>query len=126
MEMLLTIITLLAVPATYDVVEVWDVELPEPPVIRSVWDDLADCETGEWIDGGKDFVEGSARWEAQDGFFHGGLQFHPQTWASYRTSTDRIRAYEASRDEQIRVAERVLADQGWGAWPRCSELLGLR
>jgi hypothetical protein len=24
------------------------------------------------------------------------------------------------------VAERVLADQGWEAWPRCSQMVGLR
>ena len=35
-------------------------------------------------------------------------------------------AYLASREQQIVVAERVLASQGWGAWPGCSSKLGLR
>ena len=35
-------------------------------------------------------------------------------------------AHQASREEQIVVAERVLAQQGWGAWPACSRKLGLR
>ena len=35
-------------------------------------------------------------------------------------------AHNASREEQIRIAEKVLADVGWGAWPACSRKLGLR
>jgi hypothetical protein len=34
--------------------------------------------------------------------------------------------HQASKGEQIRVAERVLAKQGWKAWPSCSRKLGLR
>ena len=34
--------------------------------------------------------------------------------------------HTAGRAEQIRVAQRVLASQGWGAWPSCSARLGLR
>lgn len=100
--------------------------LVEPEPVRLVWDDLADCESGEWINGGEDFREGSARWAAKDGSFHGGLRFHPGTWSAYRDSTDVSYAYEATRAAQIRVAERVLEDQGWEAWPTCSKLLGLR
>jgi hypothetical protein len=33
---------------------------------------------------------------------------------------------KASREEQIRVAKKVQASQGWGAWPACSSKLGLR
>jgi hypothetical protein len=35
-------------------------------------------------------------------------------------------AYKASREEQIVVAERVLAEQGWNAWPSCSRKTGVR
>jgi hypothetical protein len=35
-------------------------------------------------------------------------------------------AYQASREQQIVVAERVRASQGWGAWPACTRKLGLR
>ncbi|HEX4359947.1 MAG TPA: transglycosylase family protein, partial [Pseudonocardia sp.] len=32
----------------------------------------------------------------------------------------------ASRAQQIAVAERVLAAQGWGAWPSCSRKVGAK
>jgi glutamate racemase len=35
-------------------------------------------------------------------------------------------AAQASREQQIVVAERVLAEEGWLAWPVCSLTLGLR
>jgi hypothetical protein len=35
-------------------------------------------------------------------------------------------AYLATREQQIDIATRVLASQGWGAWPGCSAMLGLR
>jgi hypothetical protein len=33
---------------------------------------------------------------------------------------------KATRLDQIKIAERVLAGQGWGAWPACTKKLGLR
>ena len=35
-------------------------------------------------------------------------------------------AHLASREQQIVVGKRILADVGWGAWPACSIRLGLR
>ena len=32
---------------------------------------------------------------------------------------------EASREEQIAVAKKVQAEQGWDAWPTCSKKLGM-
>lgn len=103
------------------------------------WATLADCESGDWLDGGTSFVPGSARWDwAAPGttlppwgtrIHHGGLQFHPATWnwVAPRVGLGHIRyAYEATPDEQVRVAEKVLALQGWRAWPVCSRKLGLR
>jgi resuscitation-promoting factor RpfA len=77
----------------------------------SVWDKLAMCEsTGNWaINSGNGFS--------------GGLQFTPQTWRAFG---GKGQAHQASREEQIAVAERVLKGQGWGAWPACSRKLGLR
>lgn len=115
---------------------------PEPPTSeqsanynRSVWDDLADCESGNWIDGGASFEVGSARW-AWGGAdpippwgtsqFEGGLQFHPGTWSSFKDDSHPAHAYDATRGQQIAVAERVLEAQGWSAWPVCSEKIGLR
>jgi hypothetical protein len=105
---------------------------------RKVWDDLADCESGNWIDGGRSFQLGSARWDwAAPGSevppwgttkHHGGLQFLPSTWdwVAPMVGVSAPYAYSASREEQIRVAEKTLELQGWGAWPVCARKLGLR
>ncbi|MDX1658758.1 MAG: transglycosylase family protein [Nitriliruptorales bacterium] len=80
----------------------------------SVWDRLAQCESnGDW-----DYNGSSG--------FDGGLQFHPDTWTAYKPADYPAYAYQATRAQQILVAERVLAAQGWGAWPACSAKLGLR
>jgi hypothetical protein len=80
----------------------------------SVWDDLARCESG-------------GDWHINTGNgFYGGLQFTGQTWLGHGGGEFAPRADLASREQQIVVAERVLASQGWGAWPACSAKLGLR
>jgi LysM repeat protein len=81
------------------------------PAGGSVWDRLAQCESG-------------GNWSINTGNgYSGGLQFAPGTWAAHGGTGS---AHNASRAEQIRVAERVRASQGWGAWPACSSKLGLR
>ena len=88
--------------------------VPLSAVGASVWDALAECEAGgDW----------SAR--TGNGFF-GGLQFHPGTWLAHGGGAFAPTADQATREEQIAIAERVLATQGWGAWPACSLALGLR
>ena len=79
----------------------------------SVWDALAQCESGgDWsIDTGNGYS--------------GGLQFHPQTWTAHGGGQYAPTAGQASREQQIAVAEKVQASQGWGAWPACSASLGL-
>jgi resuscitation-promoting factor RpfC len=68
------------------------------------WDAIAQCESG-------------GKWSTNTGNgFSGGLQFKPATWASHGGVGSPA---TASREEQIRVAERVLASQGLGAWPKC-------
>ena len=85
----------------------------------AMWDALAQCETrGEW-DYGPHSTWGSR-------LYHGGVQFHPNTWLSNRDDNMPRYAYRATREQQIVVAERVLARQGWGAWPSCSRTLGFR
>jgi LysM repeat protein len=75
----------------------------------STWDKLAQCESG-------------GKWNINTGNgFSGGLQFTASTWKAYGGSGS---AHTASREEQIAVAERVLAAQGWGAWPVCSRKAG--
>lgn len=79
----------------------------------SDWDRLAQCESG-------------GNWQINTGNgYHGGLQFHPQTWQGNGGGEFAPTANQASREQQIVVAERVLASQGWGAWPACSSALGL-
>lgn len=80
----------------------------------SVWDRLAQCESG-------------GNWQIDTGNgFYGGLQFLPSTWLGFGGGEFAPSAHLASREQQIIVAERVLATQGWGAWPACSQRLGLR
>ena len=68
------------------------------------WDAVAQCESG-------------GNWSADTGNgFYGGLQFKPSTWAANGGVGDPA---TASREQQIAVANRVLATQGPGAWPKC-------
>lgn len=80
----------------------------------STWDRLAKCESGN-------------RWDINTGNgFYGGLQFMSSTWRGFGGKEFAASAHQASREEQIVVAERVLAKQGWNAWPACSRKLGIR
>ena len=92
----------------------------------SVWYRLADCESGEWQDGGASFVRNSAKWNDTEGQFEGGLQFDPGTWRAYGGTKYAAHAYDASPAEQIEIAIKVQADQGWNAWPVCSRKVGLQ
>jgi len=58
--------------------------------------------------------------------YKGGLQFDAATWARHGGLDYAWRADFATRGQQIAVAERTLAAQGWSAWPACSLRLGLR
>ena len=80
----------------------------------SVWDAIAQCEaTGNWsINTGNGFS--------------GGLQFTPSTWAAFGGNEYAPQAWQATREQQIAVAQKVQAAQGWGAWPACTAKLGLR
>jgi resuscitation-promoting factor RpfA len=79
----------------------------------SAWDKLAQCEsTGNWaINTGNGFS--------------GGLQFTPSTWRAFGGAAFAPAAHQATREQQIVVAEKVLQGQGWGAWPSCSKKMGL-
>ncbi|HEU4363425.1 MAG TPA: transglycosylase family protein [Mycobacterium sp.] len=68
------------------------------------WDAIAACESG-------------GNWGADTGNgMYGGLQFKPATWKEFGGTGSPA---TASRAEQIAVANRVLAAQGPGAWPKC-------
>jgi resuscitation-promoting factor RpfA len=72
------------------------------------WDRVAHCESGD-------------NWHINTGNgYYGGLQFSESTWNSFDTNNFASRADLATRAQQILVANRVLARQGWNAWPVCS------
>lgn len=104
--------------------------------IASHWLALADCESGEW-DANANPIPGSRRWDygAPGAFsrpsypFHGGLNFEGSTWTwvAPMVGLGHIdRAYQATPQEQVRVAEKTQELQGWRAWPTCSRKIGLR
>lgn len=123
-----------AASAALDALAVWVAAQPQPapepppntPVTRtetqalpsgSVWDALAECESG-------------GRWDIATGNgYGGGLQFaHTTQWSTWRAFGGvefAAHPWDATREQQIVVAERVLARSGWGAWPGCARRLGL-
>jgi|SRR6185437_3789519 len=71
------------------------------------WDAVAQCESG-------------GNWAINTGNgFYGGLQFTESTWLGYGGGAYAHYANQASRTQQIAIAEKVLAGQGIGAWPVC-------
>jgi hypothetical protein len=71
------------------------------------WDQVASCESG-------------GNWAINTGNgYQGGLQFSAGTWAAHGGGQYAPSAQLATREQQIAVAERVLATQGRGAWPVC-------
>ena len=82
---------------------------PASAATASQWDAVAQCESG-----------GNYAINTGNGFY-GGLQFTLSTWAAYGGTGA---PQNASKSEQIAVAERVLAGQGKGAWPVCGTGLG--
>lgn len=87
------------VPATF--------AAPASAATASEWDEVAQCEsTGNWqINTGNGY--------------YGGLQFSQSTWEAYGGTEFAPRADQATKEQQITVAERTLAGQGKGAWPHC-------
>ena len=67
--------------------------------------------------------ESSGRWHINTGLFDGGLQFLPSTWIGFGGGEFARYAYQATKKQQIAIAERVLAIQGQKAWPNCFKSL---
>ena len=84
---------------------------PASAATDSTWDRVAQCESsGNWaINTG-------------NGYF-GGLQFSQSTWDEYGGGAYASRADLATRSQQIVIAEKTLAGQGWGAWT-CAAIVG--
>ncbi|GAA2754334.1 transglycosylase family protein [Amnibacterium kyonggiense] len=82
---------------------------PAQAAPTSVWDRVAACESG-------------GNWSIDTGNgYYGGLQFSLATWHGYGGTGNPA---AASKSTQIAIAEKVLAGQGWGAWPVCSVKAG--
>ncbi len=118
------------VPAERNADLIAAVDAVVPEATRSVWDRLADCESGNW-DRNSQPIPGTARWDygltfSHGDIFEGGVNFHPRTWDAYKDPGMPNHAGQATKAQQIEIAERVLRDQGWRAWPVCSRKLGLR
>ncbi|MEU2874611.1 transglycosylase family protein [Streptomyces olivoreticuli] len=79
----------------------------------STWDRVADCES-------------SGNWQINTGNgYFGGLQFAQSTWDEFGGAQYAARADLATKEQQITIAEKVLASQGPAAWPVCSVKAGL-
>lgn len=77
-----------------------------------IWDRIAACESG-------------GNWHINTGNgYYGGLQFSASTWRAFGGHAYAQHAHQAGRAQQIAVATRVQATQGWGAWPVCSQRAG--
>jgi LysM repeat protein len=84
-----------------------------PAQASSVWDEVAQCESG-------------GDWSINTGNgYYGGLQFSNSTWKAYGGTAYAPRADLASRAQQIAIARKTLAGQGPGAWPVCGRRAGL-
>ncbi|MFF5984603.1 transglycosylase family protein [Streptomyces olindensis] len=80
----------------------------------TTWDRVADCETG-------------GAWSQNSGNgYYGGLALSQEDWENHGGLDYAASADLASRAQQIAVAERILADQGVGAWRTCGLLSGLQ
>lgn len=81
----------------------------------NVWDMLAECETG-----------GNWSHPPVSIGYSGGLMFHHKTWTAMGGGKYASQAYLASREQQIVIAEKLLADAGnFSPWPGCRRKLGL-
>lgn len=81
--------------------------------MATVWDDLARCESG-------------GNWAINSGNgYYGGLQFSHETWHGNGGGEFADYPHEATREEQIVVAERLRAVRGYAPWPACRAELGL-
>ncbi|MFJ8014559.1 transglycosylase family protein [Streptomyces sp. NPDC096339] len=87
---------------------------PAAAASAGTWDEVAQCEsTGNWsINTGNGY--------------YGGLQFSSSTWAEFGGRQYAPQADQATKAQQIAVAEKVLAVQGPGAWPSCGKAAGLQ
>jgi uncharacterized protein YabE (DUF348 family) len=76
-----------------------------------LWDKMARCETG-------------GNWSASGQDYQGGLGIYWKNWNHYGGRDFAATAGQATKYEQIIVAERIREDHGWHAWG-CADRIGL-
>lgn len=78
---------------------------PAQAATGAEWDSIAKCESG-------------GRWDLPygDADSTGGLQIQDRTWADFGGTAIAPHAYQATREQQIQIAEKILAAQGPSAW----------
>ncbi|MFC0627799.1 ubiquitin-like domain-containing protein [Kribbella deserti] len=84
---------------------------PDPEIgSTGAWDRIAECESG-------------GNWKANTGNgYYGGLQFSHSTWLNYGGGKYANNAHQASKAQQIAIAEKVrAAEGGYRAWPHCGK-----
>ncbi|MER5638008.1 transglycosylase family protein [Kitasatospora sp. NPDC002227] len=75
------------------------------------WDTVAQCMSG-------------GNWTANDGDGgYGGLQLTLRDWKTYGGDQYAAQPSHATKDQQIAIAEKLLADQGTVRWPGCATVL---
>ena len=78
---------------------------------ESIWDAIAACET-------------QGNWSMRGSSFSGGVGFANTAWSSFGGYEFAPNAGQATREQQLIVAERIRARVGMGAWG-CAKRLGL-
>lgn len=105
--------TTTAVARTAPTVSVASVSRPSAGVPDSTWDAIARCESG-------------GNWQDTRGGYEGGLHFLNSTWLRAGGARFAQHAYDATREQQIQVANEWLARTSWEQWPVCSRKVGAR
>ncbi|NBH03776.1 resuscitation-promoting factor [Amycolatopsis sp. SID8362] len=93
------------------IIHVGTKKAPEPAIgDGSAWDRIAQCESG-------------GNWAINTGNgYYGGLQFDKRTWDAYGGDAYANLPSQASREQQIAIAEKVRdARGGYSAWPVCGK-----
>jgi hypothetical protein len=92
-----------------------ELQKPVQEPVYGVWDRLqSECETP------------GLGWHANTGNgYYGGLQFDRRTWLAYGGGRYAGSAHQATRGQQIEIAERLHAVRGFQPWPGCRRKLRL-
>jgi hypothetical protein len=83
------------------------------PTSAGVWDSIAACESG-------------GRWNDTRGGYEGGLHWLNSTWLRAGGGRYAQHAYQATREQQITIADAWRRRTSWAQWPVCSRKAGLR